>query len=141
MADNHPDFKNLVTSIQAHDCEDAPRDSDKPRSTKEAMLLAMKNAGSRPSSITRDIEEEEKKGSHEAESDIPLKEQVTTRDTRDEQMEFMRKQRNDTYDGNKTGVAKVSMQKSIRSSSMDKVNQASLFARMFSCCAPSNVQD
>lgn len=74
MADNHPDFKNLKMGNIAHDCEDAPRESDKPRSTKEALLLAMKNAGSRPSSITRDIEEEEKKGSHEAESDIPLKE-------------------------------------------------------------------
>jgi hypothetical protein len=73
MAENHPDFKNLVTGNQAQDCEDAPRESEKPRSTKEALLLAMKNAGSRPSSITRDIEEEEKKGSHEAESDIPLK--------------------------------------------------------------------
>lgn len=48
----------------------------------------MKNAGSRPSSITREIEEEEKKGSHEDEvSEIPLKDQVA-RDSRDEQMEF-----------------------------------------------------
>ena len=54
-------------------------------------MLAMKNAGSRPSSIVREIEEEEKKGSHEAESEIPLKDQVTTRDTRDEQMDFIRK--------------------------------------------------
>ena len=54
----------------------------------------MKGAGSRPSSITRDIEEEEEKkeakGSQEEESEIPLKDQVNTRDTRDEQMEFAR---------------------------------------------------
>jgi hypothetical protein len=41
---------------------------------KEALLLAqMKAAGSRPSSITRDIDEEEKKReSHEGASEIPL---------------------------------------------------------------------
>lgn len=49
----------------------------------------MKAAGSRPSSITRDIEEEEKKG---VSKEIPLKDQHA-RDSRDEQMETIRKQR------------------------------------------------
>ena len=82
----------------------------------------MKGAGSRPSSITRDIEEEEKKGSHDDESEIPLKDQVNARDSRDEQMEAIRRQRLDTYENIKPGLAKASMSKSIRSSSVDRAN-------------------
>lgn len=49
----------------------------------------MKAAGSRPSSISREIEEEEKKG---VALEVPLNHQHA-RDSRDEQMEAIRKQR------------------------------------------------
>ena len=84
----------------------------------------MKNGGSRPSSITRDIEqEEEKKGSHDAVSEVPLKDQVDARDSRDEQMEQVRRNRMETDgEGNVTGIAKTSMRASIRASSMSRAD-------------------
>jgi hypothetical protein len=47
----------------------------------------MKGAGSRPSSISREPEEEEKKGSHGGNSEVPLKDQIANRDSRDDHMD------------------------------------------------------
>ena len=89
----------------------------------------MKDGGSRPSSMNLE-EEEEKRGTI---MEVPLNDQHA-RDSKDDQMEFVRKHTLESK-----SPAKRSMQKSIRSNSMNNGNQSSFLKRFVFCCAANNV--